>query len=100
MLIQFQAAVILIFNCFSFATSEAESLSAIVTSDESELRVEDLLQYIPFKTNLTNNEVLELFQKSVNSVHEEENLVFSEIVESANNFRYKRIVSQRPTHSL
>ena len=75
-------------NCFSLTTSEADSLSAIVTSDESELRVEDLLQYIPFQTNLTNNEVLELFQKSVNSVHEEENIVYSEIVESANNFRY------------
>ena len=56
--------------------------SKIKTRDGSE----DLLQVLPFNTNYTDNELLKIFKQSINSVNEEENILFSDLVSQANDF--------------
>ena len=60
------------------------SESKVTSSDSSD--GDNVLQGVPFSTNVTDNGILEVFQKSVNSVSQEENLLFSDLVQEANDF--------------
>ena len=60
----------------------------MINSDSSD-GDNDVLQAIPFSTNLTNDGLLQVFQESVNSVSQEENILFSNLVQEANDFRIR-----------
>ena len=60
------------------------SESKVTSSDSSD--GDNVLQGIPFSTNVSDSDLLEVFKKSVNSVSQEENLLFSDLVQEANEF--------------
>ena len=64
------------------------SESKVINSDSSD-GDNDVLQAIPFNTNLTNDGLLQVFQESINSVSQEENILFSNLVQEANDFRIR-----------
>ena len=62
-----------------------------VVASESDVLGDDILGAIPFTLpgNQSNQNILQLFQASVNSVNEEENIIFTDLVQEAQSYRIK-----------